>query len=134
MKAKFPHKLVPITVGHVPIEISRIVYFSIGHGCSYKVKVLEEKPARSPLTQGGLEVKCSVTASWTNENGIKLLKKLVGEKYNFENRSTDDSAAILKKLLPDTTNKDNQDDEYLGYGLQLLEIYGSDEEEDETIN
>ena len=51
-----------------------------------------------------------------------------------ENRSTDDSAAILKKLLPDTTNKDNQDDEYLGYGLQLLEIYGSDEEEDETIN
>ena len=89
---------------------------------------MEEKPTRSPLTQGGLEVKCSVTASWTNENGIKLL-----EKYNFENRSTDDSAAILKKLLPDTTNQDNQDDEYLGYGLQLLEIYGSDEE-DKTIH
>ena len=55
---------------------------SIGHGCSYKVKVLEEKPARSPLTQGGLEVKCSVTASWTNEKGITLLKKLVDEKYS----------------------------------------------------
>ena len=56
------------------------------------------------------------------------------ELVHFENCSTDDSAAILKKLLPDTTNQDDQNDEYLGYGLQLLEIYGSDEEEDETIN
>ena len=133
VKAKFPHKLVPITVGHVPIEISRIVYFSIGHGCSYKVKVLEEKPARSPLTQGGLEVKCSVTASWTNEKGITLLKKLVDEKYSFDKRLEDESADIIKKLFPDTTEQD--DDDYFGYGLQLLEIYDSDEEgEDENIN
>ena len=109
------------------------IIFSIGHGCSYKVKVLEEKPARSPLTQGGLEVKCSVTASWTNEKGITLLKKLVDEKYSFDKRLEDESADIIKKLFPDTTEQD--DDDYLGYGLQLLEIYDSDEEgEDENIN
>ena len=94
---------------------------------------MEEKPARSPLTQGGLEVKCSVTASWTNEKGITLLKKLVDEKYSFDKRLEDESADIIKKLFPDTTEQD--DDDYLGYGLQLLEIYDSDEEgEDENIN
>ena len=36
-------------------------------------------------------------------------------------------------ISSDTTEQD--DDDYLGYGLQLLEIYDSDEEgEDENIN
>ena len=78
-------------------------------------------------------MKCSVTASWTNEKGITLLKKLVDEKYSFDKRLEDESADIIKKLFPDTTEQD--DDDYLGYGLQLLEIYDSDEEgEDENIN
>ena len=75
----------------------------------------------------------AVTASWTNEKGITLLKKLVDEKYSFDKRLEDESADIIKKLFPDTTEQD--DDDYLGYGLQLLEIYDSDEEgEDENIN
>ena len=73
VKAKFPYKIAPIVVGHVPIEISRIVFFSIENGCCYNIKVLEEKPVRSPLTQGGLEVKCTVNATWSSEEGIKLL-------------------------------------------------------------
>ena len=69
----------------------------------------------------------------TNEKGITLLKKLVDEKYSFDKRLEDESADIIKKLFPDTTEQD--DDDYLGYGLQLLEIYDSDEEgEDENIN
>ena len=42
----------------------------------------------------------------------------------------DDSADILKKLFPETTESDhdNDEDEELGYGLQLLDIYESDEE------
>ena len=50
-----------------------------------------------------------------------------------DKRLEDESADIIKKLFPDTTEQD--DDDYLGYGLQLLEIYDSDEEgEDENIN
>ena len=51
----------------------------------------------------------------------------------WDKRLEDESADIIKKLFPDTTEQD--DDDYLGYGLQLLEIYDSDEEgEDENIN
>ena len=71
--AKPPHKLVPIVVGHVPIEISSFVYFSLGHGCFYDIKVLEEKPIRSPLTLERLEVKCNVIATLSNEEAVKIL-------------------------------------------------------------
>ena len=71
--------------------------------------------------------------AWRGFSTDKLLKKLVDEKYSFDKRLEDESADIIKKLFPDTTEQD--DDDYLGYGLQLLEIYDSDEEgEDENIN
>ena len=32
VKAAFDNKLAPIVVGHVPIEISRFIHFSMDHG------------------------------------------------------------------------------------------------------
>ena len=54
--AKCSGFLTPIIVGHVPLELSRIVFYAIQHGCVFSGKVQKERPVRSPLTQGGLEI------------------------------------------------------------------------------
>ena len=52
---------------------------------------------RSPLTQGGLEVTCSVTAFWENEEWLGILKQHLEEKYSVTIQ--DDSNSILKELI-----------------------------------
>ena len=98
VKCRFPGKLSEIVVGHVPIEISRYIFFSIKHGCVYTICVEDEKPCRSPLTQGGLEVKCQVTATWDNDKGRKILTQSIERNYKFSNSLIDDSEEILRSL------------------------------------
>ena len=85
----------------MPIEISRFIYFSLVHGCQYSVTVINKKPVRSPLAQGGLEIQSKVVASWDNEEGLELLKQSITEKYDFENRLIDSSKEILASLFAD---------------------------------
>ena len=59
---------------------------------------MEEKPLRSPLSQGGLEIKCSVTCNWTDAENLELLTQLIEKNYQFDNRMTDDSKSILESL------------------------------------
>ena len=49
------------------------------------------------MTQGGLEVRCSVTALWENEEWLGILKQHVEEKYSVTIQ--DDSNSILKELI-----------------------------------
>ena len=49
-----------ITVGHLPMEISRITKYIIDRGAQVEVKVLGRHYRRSPLVQGGLEVPCRI--------------------------------------------------------------------------
>ena len=62
---------------------------------------------------------------------MKILKKLIDQQYTYESRLTDDSAGIFKNLFPNTTDQGDQDDELLGSGLRLLEIYDLEEEVEE---
>ena len=48
------------TVGHLPMEISRITKYIIDRGPQVEVKVLGRHYRRSPLVQGGLEVPCRI--------------------------------------------------------------------------
>ena len=48
------------TVGHLPMEISRITKYIIDRGAQVEVKVLGRHYRRSPLVQGGLEVPCRI--------------------------------------------------------------------------
>ena len=59
---------------------------------------MEEKPVRSPLKQGGLEIKCHVKCHWTSEQYLTVLKDFVEKNYSFEGRLKDDSKAILQSL------------------------------------
>ena len=55
-------------------------------------------------TQGGLEIKCEVECRWpkegadVNKKKLALLEKLLGDKWSFENRLTDDTDEILKEI------------------------------------
>jgi len=97
VKGTFKENIAPIVIGHVPVEISRYVYHSLSRNCRYTIKVCDRKPYRSPLTQGGLEVRCSVTAFWENEEWLGILKQHVEEKYSVTIQ--DDSNSILKELI-----------------------------------
>ena len=85
-------------MGHVPLELSRFFFFAIQHGCSFSAQVLKQKPVRSPLVQGGLEIVCAVNASWGNVEGLAVLEQVTSSKYSVENNEKDDSSEILKNI------------------------------------
>ena len=47
-------------VGHLPMEISRIIKFIIDRGAQVAVKIRGRRYRRSPLVQDGLEVPCEI--------------------------------------------------------------------------
>ena len=49
-------------VGHIPREISNIIWHFLSHGGEGKC-IVTEKRRRSPLVQGGLEVPCCIRLS-----------------------------------------------------------------------
>ena len=56
------------------MELSRIVFYAIQHGCVFSGKVQNQLPVRSPLTQGGLEIVCTISATWSSRAGLDRLK------------------------------------------------------------
>ena len=113
---------------HAPLEISRYLYYAIQHGCLMKAEVLEKKPHRSPLTQGGQEIKClSVTVEsgvWTK---FSMLTEFLNSNYDFEKRDSDDS----KSILEDIEKKINTTLETISSDDDLVEI---DDEDDIQLN
>ena len=87
--------LTPIIVGHVPLELSRIVFYAIQHGCVFSGKVQKERPVRSPLTQGGLVY--TISATWSSWAGLDRLKDLT-KSYSINKKEVDDSKDILKEI------------------------------------
>ena len=68
------------------------------HDCAYSLKVLDGKVVRSSLIQGGLEIKCSVTANWGSDDGIDILKSSIQKNYNLDDRLVDDLKSVLESL------------------------------------
>ena len=59
--------LVPVTVGHVPLEVSRVIFFFMERGGILEGKVYDTKCQVSPIPKGGLEIVRS----------LRFLKKLL---------------------------------------------------------
>ena len=57
----------------------------------------EQTPIRSPLVQGGQEIVCMVTATWTLA-GLRKFRMLIEAQYSVDNNEEDESAAILTDL------------------------------------
>lgn len=81
------------------MELSRYIFFSLKHGADYRLEVLDKTAYRSPLTQGGLEIKASVTVVWTDEEKFGILRDYISENFSFERRLNDDSTSILNEIM-----------------------------------
>ena len=76
------------------------------------MEVLDGKHHRSPLTQGGLEIKTKVTVVWPMEDKEKflLLRNYVEMNYDFDKSNEDQSPAILDKIKGTIMGEVHQDD------------------------
>ncbi len=55
---------IKITVGHVPMELSRFIWFFVDLGGTVTGRVMDNKPRRSPIPSAGLEIKLLLTFKW----------------------------------------------------------------------
>ena len=72
-----------VTVGHVPLEISKICHYFIIHGGEISGTVEDSKPRRSPIPSGGLEIKLNLTFKGRGDL-IDKLKLLLRDAYNWD--------------------------------------------------
>ena len=54
----------------------------------------EQMPIRSPLVQGGQEIVCMVTATWTLA-GLRSFRVLIEAQYSVDNNEEDELVDIL---------------------------------------
>ena len=84
LKKRLPGRITDSVVGNMLKELSRIIYFIMLHGASVSAKVIDTHHRRSPLLQGGLEIRVEVTvempSSGKNELAIKIFQELVMKK------------------------------------------------------
>ena len=102
-QTNLPGTLSPSTVGHIPLELSRYIWYALERGASVNAEVKSVKYKPSPLVQGGLEIPIEVTVRWADERGLQILK----EKVDFVRYPVGDemsyiaeSREILKLILP----------------------------------
>ena len=67
-----PGKLAPSTVGHVPREISRYIWYALRYGTMITAEVKDVHKKRSPLVQGGLEITIEMSILWGDLEKSKL--------------------------------------------------------------
>ena len=72
-KTLLPGKLAPLTVGHVPRKLSRYIWYALRYGAIITAEVKDERPKRSALVQGGLEILIEMSIAW--DDAVKIKKK-----------------------------------------------------------
>ena len=65
-----------IIVGHLPLELSRVVKHLIDRGAVVYGRVTNDRYRMSPLVQGGLEIACVVTVTTDSSFDDRTFKEL----------------------------------------------------------
>ena len=65
-----------VTVGHVPLEVSKLCYFFMQHGGRITGKVFDTKRRLSPIPSGGLEIKLQLTFTGQGDLSCKMKRLL----------------------------------------------------------
>ena len=121
--------LVPVTVGHIPLEISRHVYFFMEKGGKLEAQVDRVKCEESPIPKGGLEIITSVTFKIedSKKRYLERLIKLIGEDYETPIETTNNSAVNFD----DEQDTDKSDDFDIDDKDIMFFIDDGDEKEEE---
>ena len=99
---------VAITVGHVPREISRHIWYALHYGAVITARVTDPTPKWSPLVQGGLEISLEMTISWDDFGKTEILRKKLNS-VSFGDY-TDDSVDILTEMGVDVIGNESESD------------------------
>ena len=84
------------TVGHVPREISRYIYWFIHHGGMIGGYVADLEKRRSPIPAGGTEIKLKLFFRHTSINKVEKLRGLLSRyKYDLEDGRYDDGSRFI---------------------------------------
>ena len=73
-----------LTIGHIPREISRFVFFFLHHGGSVDGKVIDLNRRRSPIPCGGLEIKLKLYFRHASSMSLVEQMKEFISRYNYE--------------------------------------------------
>ena len=79
-------KIGPVTVGHIPREISRFVYFFLHEQGAISGTVVDTEPRISPIPEGDLEIKLLLNFTHPVERILNRMKELV-VKQLLQNRT-----------------------------------------------
>lgn len=74
-------RVAPVTVGHVPLELSRYVYFFMKLGGKVSGYVLSTTYRPSPIPEGGLEIPLMVKFEHEEEHILEQMKEFVNKNY-----------------------------------------------------
>ena len=96
-----------------------------------KIELFYDKPVRSPLTQGGLEIQCRVIANWDNNEAMDLLRTSIWERYDFEKWLEDSSKQLLAALFEELQISDTEDDKGVEEGGLQVELDTTEAAEDD---
>ena len=109
-----------VTVGHLPMEISRPTKFLLERGATEFVKLTSTNYCVSPLVQGGLEIPCRVVIlraqTLQNKEIINIYKDMVDLSYDSREKdsvvgsflSTSEEAASENKRKSVTKNSQRE--------------------------
>lgn len=97
-----------VTVGHVPREISRHVWYALEYGATITGRVTDPIPKRSPLIQGGLEIRLEITVVWDDYAKTEILKNKL-HSISFDGYS-DESNQILTEMGVETSQSESEID------------------------
>lgn len=95
-RTALPGTIAPTTVGHIPREISRYIWYALKDGATITAEVVDTIPKGSPLKQGGLEIPIAVLVAWDDAGKLAMLKQKV-ESIDFTTY-VDESKDILQEL------------------------------------
>ena len=62
------------------------------------MSVVEPRPVGSPLVQGGLEIKTTMTVDWNDRIKSDVLFNLIKNGHSFDRSLIDESAIILESI------------------------------------
>ena len=112
-KVMMKGKIGLIVVGHLPRELSRYIWFSIGEGAKFEAEVHKEKPMASPLVRGELEIPIKVSVRWDEPGKLSILVAKVKEvEYPQTGEYVDDSKNSLEELGIEGDEDDDDDVEF----------------------
>ena len=107
-----------VTIGHIPREISRYVWWFIQHGGMVDGHVADLNKRQSPIPSGGTEIKLKLYFRHTSIGLVEKLRSLI-RRYNYDLEATD----MMEEAPSKKTERPQRRDFYSSFDRILFIIF-----------